>query len=792
MASIQTQERTNILKLVAGMFNAAPGATYLNEFTDAYVALNKDLGALAAGLGQTGAFQAMYPSFLTAEEFADKFLDTLGLKANAEAQDWVKAKVTAGESYASVIFQALVAIDASTSDDFKAAKDQLANKAAVAEYYSVTQNNSADDLDTLQGVLAGVTNDPATVEAAKENATVATGKTYTLTTAIDNFAGTSGDDTFIGGNGATTTTGPADQLDGAGGNDTFKFYGGAIAMPTIKNIENLYFNATQGTLNAATIAGVESVEIENATDPAAVAGHTVTLGAAQSLKLTNINGAAANVATTVQGSAAGGITLNNVIDKSVTPNIAQTLNVNTRDTALTLNAVTAASNINLLSNSTTAAADMAALTKLTVTGDAKLTVTGNAGYTNLTTVDASASTGGVDFRQGVDTNLTFTGGTGADRVQVAAAAIVAQDKLDGGAGKDTLAISNGGLTAPAVVNVQNFEILEVRGSGVALTQDASVFDAKNTLEGLTVVNTGAAQTFTVTNLAATAKDGIVVNAGATGNTTTLTTTVKGFVSGGTSDSATVTLNANATTATATPSVTTLTFDNVDNLTLASKGTVATAVNSITVNATDMEKLTVTGNIQTIINAGTSAGITEVDASGLVVANGQALGLTFAQVGGAAQSLLVTGSNGRDTVTVTSTKGTVIANGGNDTIVFNAAAAALGDQSVNLSAKDFVAGGAQTVTFNNTSDGFAVVNFSSDIEALLKIGGVNLGTTTANQAVGAAINGQNNVALAANVLQFDVNGDGVFNAADDYQITLTGVTAVTYDAANDFFVMTTIV
>ena len=49
---ITTQEQTNILKLVAGMFNAAPGAAYLNEFTDAYVAMNKDLGALAAGLGQ--------------------------------------------------------------------------------------------------------------------------------------------------------------------------------------------------------------------------------------------------------------------------------------------------------------------------------------------------------------------------------------------------------------------------------------------------------------------------------------------------------------------------------------------------------------------------------------------------------------------------------------------------------------------------------------------------------------------------------------------------------------------
>lgn len=176
MATVTTQERTNILKLVAGMFNAAPGATYLNEFTDAFVALNKDLGALANALGQTGAFKSLYPSFLSAEEFANKFLDTLGLKANTEAQDWVKAKVTAGESYASVVFQALVAIDASTAAEFKAAKDQLANKAAVAEYYSVEQNKSATDLAALQAVVAKVTNDAATVEAAKAGAAATAGK----------------------------------------------------------------------------------------------------------------------------------------------------------------------------------------------------------------------------------------------------------------------------------------------------------------------------------------------------------------------------------------------------------------------------------------------------------------------------------------------------------------------------------------------------------------------------------------------------------------------------------------
>ena len=616
-------------------------------------------------------------------------------------------------------------------------------------------------------------------------------RAITLTTGIDNFAGTSGNDTFIGGNGAVNTYGPADQLDGGAGVDTVKLYGGALGanIPTLKNIENVYVNAVTGGANVSGIAGVESLEVENIS-----AAQTFTMGAAQSLKLTNIN--AATFATAVAGSAAGGITLNNVVDTTVTPNLAQTLDVQTRDAALKLTATGAASNINLAN---TLAGAATSLTTLNVEGDAGLRVNGAAAYTNLTTVDASKNTGGVNFVQGVDTNLTFTGGTGNDRVDVsiAAGAVSAQDKLDGGAGTDTLAITTGGLTTNAVANIKNFETLEVRGATV---QDASVFEANNTLTGLAVVNTGAVQAMNVTNLAATAKDNIVVTTGIAANTTTLTTTVKGFVSGGTSDSATVTVNANAASTAALESVLSLTFENVDVLNLVSSGRVATNANDITVTATDLEKLVVTGNIDTEVIAGAGTnGITEVDASGLVVANGTAAGLTFAQLAGSTQSILLTGSNGLDNLTVVAAKGTVVSNGGNDTIIFTGAAAAVADQSVNLTAKDFVAGGAKVVTFaagtlNGTNgaaggaDGFAVLNFSSDIEAKLLVGGVNLGTTVANQAVGATINGQNNVAFTGGVLQFDVNGDGAFSAADDLAITLAGVANVTYNAAGDYFVL----
>ena len=288
MATVTTQERTNILKLVAGMFNAAPGATYLNEFTNAFVDLNKDLGALANALGQTGAFQSLYPSFLTADEFANKFLDTLGLKANTEAQDWVKAKVNAGESFASVIFQALVAIEASTDEQFKAARDQLANKAAVAEYYSVTLGKSADNLAAMQATMTGVTGDAATVDAAKAAIDGGATGSFKLTVGQDDLPGTAGNDKFVANvvqnalGEQTNSLATGDHIDGGAGQDSLFAtvqqasalnQGPASAiMPSTVSVETVEFRALadnnegEGSLandrvviNAKDMLGVETL-----------------------------------------------------------------------------------------------------------------------------------------------------------------------------------------------------------------------------------------------------------------------------------------------------------------------------------------------------------------------------------------------------------------------------------------------------------------------------------------------------------------------------------------------------
>lgn len=279
--AITTQERTNILKLTVGLFNAAPGANYLSEFTSVFEANGHNLPALANTLGTTGAFQSLYPNFQTASEFATKFLTTLGLQGKTEAVDFVTLKFNAGVPKAQIIFDALVALDASTSAEYADARAILVNKAAVAENYSVTLGASSTSLATLQGAVANVTADAASVTAANAANAGGNGQTFTLTANQDapgalapsvNTQGTSGNDTYIGviENGGTSTLQATDNIDGGAGVDTLQIIasgnaaGGNTVTPLfLKNVEKVWVKDVDATavttVNLANATGVTEV-----------------------------------------------------------------------------------------------------------------------------------------------------------------------------------------------------------------------------------------------------------------------------------------------------------------------------------------------------------------------------------------------------------------------------------------------------------------------------------------------------------------------------------------------------
>ena len=69
---------------------------------------------------------------------------------------------------------------------------------------------------------------------------------------------------------------------------------------------------------------------------------------------------------------------------------------------------------------------------------------------------------------------------------------------------------------------------------------------------------------------------------------------------------------------------------------------------------------------------------------------------------------------------------------------------------------------------------------------LQIGGVALNALSSDAILGGALLVGTSIAFTGAVLEIDVNLDGAFNAADDFQITLAGVTTVTYNATDDLF------
>lgn len=321
MATITTQERTNILKLVAGLFNAAPGAAYLSEFTTAYQAMGSNLANLATALGNTGAFKSLYPNTLTSAEFATKFLTTLGLQNNTEAKDWVQAKVNGGASYSSVIYQALAAIDASTSADFANAKAQLANKATVAEYYSVPAPTglglSSDDLATLQGVVANVDQTQASVDAAKASA--GNGSHVTLTNGADKLTANIFDAPQVytpGGNDRINSLQNDDELTGVGTNATLNAVlgnpgdnGNSVITPTLKGIQtiNARFDSTSTsmTLDLQDSTGVKAINVTRIADGQSATVQNIA-EAATDLSIANSQAPQGNVTFTFLGSAVAG------------------------------------------------------------------------------------------------------------------------------------------------------------------------------------------------------------------------------------------------------------------------------------------------------------------------------------------------------------------------------------------------------------------------------------------------------------------------------------------------------
>lgn len=647
LTSIQKQEAYQFF-IVA--FGAPTGVEYMNQLDDAYGAgmTTKQIVNVYTTKPQ---FEALYPRFLTNEQFADKLIENVvGASASAAAKTQAKADVAsslnAGWSKGDVVFQIFSNLAAKDKADAEwgATAQMLVNKAAVAEYLTETLLVNTTDLTKLASYIANVTADIASVEAAKGAAAGANGGTFTLTAGAENVVGTAGNDTInalaVKADGAVATTFSAfDNIDGGAGNDTL----------------NIYTTAAENTgfATAATVKNVEVVNIYNTAAAAAFGDASKFEGATQLWQ----HAAAVDVTKLAATTTAG--------FKAVEATVAADLDVSAAAAATTvmiaLDGVKgdAATGVGTIENRADIDVDGAALAGVTVSGTLAQKTTASAGAAEVFTATFA---GGAALNETVIFDgRTYTSAGGLTATQEATAFVTAYnnvaatwtavDNLNGTVtftkktvGVVTDAVS-GDFTGTAAAQV-TAAAATVQGAAASTTAAAASLalnvTAGKDVESLTV-NTAVATTLTVieNGTSAASKDIRTLDASASAGAVTF----GGSVTGGTAGSlATIKTGAGADT------VTIATATLKDD---AATTTVNEAVSALLETGAGNDKITIntTGTGTTTVNAGEGNDTVTLtaDGSGILTVNLGAGNDIFKGAGSVSATDVINGGDGTDTL-----------------------------------------------------------------------------------------------------------------------------------------------
>lgn len=444
--AITPTQQQQIVRLVVGMFNAAPGATYLDEIAAVFQANGQNLSALATSLSATNAFHSIYSSGMTSPNFATAFLTTLGLQGNTEAVAFITSKDTLGvESRGQIILDAINALEGSTSPTFAAAKAMLDNKTQVALFYSVSPLHVAEtSLGVLQNVLSTITADHATVVAEEAVLSFVPPLTFNLTPNTDVVNPASGVNSTVTGTadtGGTFTTG-----DIITGNATTVFNltvnGTPPSLATVSNVGTVNINAiATSTVNADLWSGIGLVDLVAPTLP----GTVTTLSNAQVATTYGITGNASSLTVGFRDTTGAADTAHGLLNGAGTSaTVFSTLDLSSANSVEALTLATGGTNFATVNGGT---ADKS----ITITGAGVNTLTFGATAATLT-VDASTTTGAQ--------KLTFVPGS-----------IGAEDTIKGGSAADTVT-ANVSTTFAHMTGVETF-VTTVNG-GVALYDGANV------------------------------------------------------------------------------------------------------------------------------------------------------------------------------------------------------------------------------------------------------------------------------------------------------------------------------
>lgn len=694
------------------------------------------------------------------------------------------------------------------SDDFKA----LQNKADVALDFSKQALNKGVNFDSTLAQssalnIATVTSDPATKDAAIAQNTVIIagsggggGQTFVFTTALDNLAGTPGNDTFNGDNSgglAQQTVQLGDVANGGEGTDTFNYFGPTDnVLPQLSNIENV--NLIQGgggtfDFSAAAGKGLKSVTVDTITGNDTIQGiGGVGLTLKGNFNNNNLTADFGNSATEAQ-------IATNAVDKGGTLTV--------RGNKLTTLNFTATGSSKFTGGLVTTALDAGAVNTIKVSGDGKsLSFSDNVAVANsIKTIDASGLTAGgltVAFGTGI---TSFKGGKGDDIVRSNTLTTTTDSAVDAGEGtKDRLIVNTtADVNTTARANVYaNFEVLQSDGQQVDLDLFAkSPFVALRSA-GASVFNKVTATQAGDVTIFANATPTFNLNT-ATGTSDTLNITV--------SDGLEAVNTLNITNLTA-PNVEILKFTTTDNTTV---NTLVNAPAASTITATGAGTFSLTTGARELgtgfsIDASAVTANVTIDASagtvnGAIIKGASSSPAAVNTLFGSAQNDGITGGSGSDLLDGNAGQDTLTGGAGVDQFSYDGGFASnVGTANVDRIA-DFAAGvGGDQFKFTTVANQFingltfnanATVNINTaqtiataaDINAVFAgITAITASTNATLQTVLVTVS----AGLAAGTYLYANNGAGAVSNADDFLVNVSGITgtlSVTPTTGNFIFV-----
>ena len=572
----------------------------------------------------------------------------------------------------------------------------LDTTAEVVAYASVNSTGLA----AVKAWLAAVTSDAATVPTTDsintiigtvQNNVAASGSTYTLTKGIDDFnaansKATSGNDTYIAAqdsNAEANTYNTGDVINGGEGVDT------------------LSLTIASNTAPVTTVKAVEVIDVRN------------TVGGA-SFDLGNTDGSVSSLKNTASTAS---LNFNNIASATATlaikdvtsTGLATSFNYKSgalsgsSDTAsLTLNNVGSTTNTHTVSliggaakegfenvaiNTETAAAKLAALNvfdssyattlkKLTVTGSKDLSIgSKSSGAVDFVaaggTVDASAFKGALKINVSDSTDIDVKGGDGNDTFWFAGE-LTATDKVDGGAGRDTVSANTFTAVVGAAAKLSNIEIVDIATTaGATGTLDASKLAGLDTITFSSGIAAGSA---TISNFSSNGTVGI----GAT-SSGTLTVQVKdATLAANTADALTINLGTDRVSDAG--GYGTVVAGGVETITIETFGPTSAETRSLTLtNDAFNQNIVVKGAQNLALQANSVAGVKSFDASaatGTVTTANISFATAGATIKGGSKADTLTGGEGNDVISggagddvLTGGLGSDVLNGGDGSDTF---------------------------------------------------------------------------------------------------------------------------